>query len=183
MKAKKCEPRPQVVEPDCGGMAEAPILGLRSPSIDVLRGLLAFWVLGAHLFAWSGTLNQGSIVLTAMFERLGQLFQSNGETHPAVLGFIVLSGYCIHRTGFRRQAAARSQLTPRAESSESGRSISLRRSSESHFFSPLNSRTPALPQACRGPPGSAPGASWRSCRASRCSDRRSTSAVSRGMRR
>lgn len=31
---------------------------------------------------------------------LTRIFQGNGETHPAVLGFIVLSGYCIHRTGF-----------------------------------------------------------------------------------
>lgn len=29
------------------------------------------------------------------------LFQGNGETHPAVLAFIVLSGYCIHRNGLR----------------------------------------------------------------------------------
>lgn len=88
-------------------MADAPILGFRSPTIDVARGLLAFWVLCAHLFAWSSALNQGSVVLAATFERLGRLFQSNGETHPAVLGFIVLSGYCIHRTGFRRRGGSR----------------------------------------------------------------------------
>jgi peptidoglycan/LPS O-acetylase OafA/YrhL len=99
--------RAGVVEADGGGMADAPILGSRSPSIDVVRGLLAFWVLCAHLFAWSASLNQGSGVLTAMFDRLGRLFQSNGETHPAVLGFIVLSGYCIHRTGFRRLGGSR----------------------------------------------------------------------------
>jgi peptidoglycan/LPS O-acetylase OafA/YrhL len=29
------------------------------------------------------------------------VFQSNGETHPAVIAFIVLSGYCIHRNGLR----------------------------------------------------------------------------------
>jgi len=69
-------------------MADAPILGFRSSRINVARGLLAFWVLCAHLFAWSGALNQGSVVLAATFERLGRLFQSNGETHPAVLGFI-----------------------------------------------------------------------------------------------
>jgi len=32
---------------------------------------------------------------------LTSFFQGSGETHPSVLGFIVLSGYCIHRNGFR----------------------------------------------------------------------------------
>ena len=99
--------RPDVVEAGYGGIADAPILGFRSPGIDVVRGLLALWVLCAHLFAWSSALNQGNGVLTAIFEWLGRLFQSNGETHPAVLGFIVLSGYCIHRTGFRRRGGSR----------------------------------------------------------------------------
>jgi len=99
--------RPDVVEAGYGGIADAPILGFRSPGIDVARGLLALWVLCAHLFAWSSALNQGNGVLTAIFEWLGRLFQSNGETHPAVLGFIVLSGYCIHRTGFRQRRTVR----------------------------------------------------------------------------
>jgi hypothetical protein len=80
-------------------MADATILDSRSPSIEVVRGLLGFWVLCAHPFAWSDALNQGSVVLTAMFERLGRLFQPNGKMHPAMLGFIVSSGCCIHRTG------------------------------------------------------------------------------------
>ena len=127
-------------------MADAPILGFRSPSIDAVRGLLAFWVLCAHLFAWSSVLNQSSGVLTAMFEWLGRLFQSNGEKHPAVLGFIVLSGYCIHRTGFRRRGG--SQISLRAGSSESGRCTSSRSSPASRSFSPPISRIPRLPRAC-----------------------------------
>lgn len=34
-------------------------------------------------------------------QQLKPLFQAGGETHPSVLGFIVLSGYCIHRAGLR----------------------------------------------------------------------------------
>ena len=33
------------------------------------------------------------------------LFQSHGETNAAVLAFIVLSGYCIHRNGVRRHGS------------------------------------------------------------------------------
>ncbi len=40
-------------------------------------------------------------------------FQSNGQTHPAVLGFIVLSGYCIHRSGIGDGAAAFSHYAAR----------------------------------------------------------------------
>jgi peptidoglycan/LPS O-acetylase OafA/YrhL len=39
--------------------------------------------------------------LAATMNWLLGVFMSNGETHPAVLGFIVLSGYCIHRSGMR----------------------------------------------------------------------------------
>jgi len=43
--------------------------------------------------------------VSAVFDFLVRLFQGHGETHPAVLAFIVLSGYCIHRSGFRRGPA------------------------------------------------------------------------------
>jgi peptidoglycan/LPS O-acetylase OafA/YrhL len=94
------------MESDRAGLADVQIRTYRSPDIDVVRGLLAFWVLFAHLFAWSNAVNQDSVVLATTFEQLGLLFQSNAETHPAVLGFIVLSGYCIHRTGFRRRGGS-----------------------------------------------------------------------------
>ena len=47
-----------------------------------------------------GHLHSDSILSHINFALL-KIFQTSGETHPAVLGFIVLSGYCIHRNGFR----------------------------------------------------------------------------------
>ena len=98
--------KPEATEGGRAGLADVPSFSFRSPGIDVLRGLLAFWVLFAHLFAWSNGPNQGSVVGSTIVEWLARLFQSSGETHPAVLGFIVLSGYCIHRTGFRRRGGS-----------------------------------------------------------------------------
>ena len=61
------------------------------------------WVLLAHGLGWTtylGRLHLDSIPGYINFALL-KVFQTSGETHPAVLGFIVLSGYCIHRNGFR----------------------------------------------------------------------------------
>jgi peptidoglycan/LPS O-acetylase OafA/YrhL len=57
----------------------------------------------AHGFGWTaylGHLHSDSIFCYINVALL-KIFQASGETHPAVLGFIVLSGYCIHRNGFR----------------------------------------------------------------------------------
>lgn len=57
----------------------------------------------AHGLGWTtylGRLHSDSILSHINFALL-KIFQTSGETHPAVLGFIVLSGYCIHRNGFR----------------------------------------------------------------------------------
>jgi peptidoglycan/LPS O-acetylase OafA/YrhL len=51
-----------------------------------------------------GHLNSDSILSYINFALL-KIFQASGETHPAVLGFIVLSGYCIHRNGYRLGAS------------------------------------------------------------------------------
>lgn len=74
----------------------------RSDGIDLLRGLLALWVMFAHLVPWSGMTSGIDPALQFFMAGLGRVFQPMAETHPAVLGFIVLSGYCIHRNGFRR---------------------------------------------------------------------------------
>lgn len=61
------------------------------------------WVLLAHGLGWTaylGRLHADSIFSYVNIALL-KIFQASGETHPAVLGFIVLSGYCIHRNGFR----------------------------------------------------------------------------------
>lgn len=77
----------------------------RSSGIDAVRAVLALWVLVfAHLIPWAAfTQGPDSVpgVLTATAQALIQLFQPAGELHPAVLAFIVLSGYCIHRNGLR----------------------------------------------------------------------------------
>ncbi len=78
----------------------------RSHSIDFLRFLLAFWVLLAHMVPWflytNETSNRGvSKVFFILNLAFVKGFQKYGETHPAVLGFIFLSGYCVHRNGFR----------------------------------------------------------------------------------
>lgn len=74
----------------------------RSDGIDLLRGLLALWVMFAHLVPWAGMTSGIDPALQFFMTGLGRVFQPMAETHPAVLGFIVLSGYCIHRNGFRR---------------------------------------------------------------------------------
>lgn len=65
------------------------------------------WVLLAHGLGWAaylGHLHLDSIP-SYINVALLKIFQASGETHPAVLGFIVLSGYCIHRNGFRLGAS------------------------------------------------------------------------------
>jgi peptidoglycan/LPS O-acetylase OafA/YrhL len=79
---------------------DAPRITDRADGIDFMRALLALWVLFSHLLPWAAlTTGKSNLDLPIKINNL--LFQSNGETHPAVLGFIVLSGYCIHRNGFR----------------------------------------------------------------------------------
>lgn len=84
-----------------------PVDQIRSGGLDALRFLFAMWVLLAHGVSWAvytGALNSDS-ELNQIRRALIWIFQRNGETHPAVLAFIVLSGYCIHRNGFRLHRA------------------------------------------------------------------------------
>ncbi|MGO4570811.1 acyltransferase family protein [Microvirga sp. 2TAF3] len=90
-------------------LTAAPLSSRRSGGIDAARGVLALWVLiFAHLIP--GTIYaQGADAVPALLRflstQLFRIFQRNAELHPAVLGFIVLSGYCIHRNGFRAERA------------------------------------------------------------------------------
>ena len=77
----------------------------RAEGIDFLRALLALWVLASHLLPWVA-ITTGRHIMALPIKLQNLLLQTDGETHPAVLGFIVLSGYCIHRHGFRRHATA-----------------------------------------------------------------------------
>lgn len=83
-------------------LLDAPVSFARSEGIDLLRALFALWVMFAHLIPWAGMVSGGNEFLRFFFAGLGRVFQPMAETHPAVLSFIVLSGYCIHRNGFRR---------------------------------------------------------------------------------
>ena len=86
---------------------DAPLSSSRSGGIDALRGFLALWVLLSHVVTWAPVAQGEAAVpdlVRSCFKLLAWIFQPAGETHPAVLGFIVLSGYCIHRAGFRRSA-------------------------------------------------------------------------------
>jgi peptidoglycan/LPS O-acetylase OafA/YrhL len=79
-----------------------PVRRDRSPGIDCLRGLFAFWVVFGHVLPWALYVNGTSTVLTDANAWVIRVFESH-YTSPAVLGFIVLSGYCIHRNGLRRE--------------------------------------------------------------------------------
>lgn len=97
-------------------LLDYPRINSYSGGLDFLRGVLAIWVMITHLVIWSGLTGQqvSESVLVTM-QLLGRFFQPIGETHPAVLGFIVLSGYCIHRNGARRgRFNVRSYATRRA---------------------------------------------------------------------
>lgn len=87
------------------GIVDDPVRRNRSEGIDLLRAGFALWVVIAHLVPWT-IAAQGSTAapawLAGLMNGLILLFQPHGELHPAVLGFIVLSGYCIHRAGLRR---------------------------------------------------------------------------------
>ncbi len=85
------------------GLLGDPVRRDRSPGIDCLRGALALYVLFGHLLPWALYAEHSSNVLTSVNGWLIRVFQGHGETNPAVLGFIVLSGYCIHRNGLRAE--------------------------------------------------------------------------------
>jgi peptidoglycan/LPS O-acetylase OafA/YrhL len=78
-----------------------PVRRDRSPGIDCLRGLFAFWVVFGHVIPWALYVNGTDNALTDANAWFIRTFESH-YTSPPVLGFIVLSGYCIHRNGLRR---------------------------------------------------------------------------------
>lgn len=79
----------------------------RSQGIDALRAFLSLWVLFVHVIPWAYTIQGSKTLPPFLYEAnvwLIRLFQPTGETNPAVLAFIVLSGYCIHRSNSRLTA-------------------------------------------------------------------------------
>jgi peptidoglycan/LPS O-acetylase OafA/YrhL len=69
----------------------------RSNSLDFLRFFLAIWVIAAHFIPWAAYAQQPSIYASKLSQLLIYIFQPQFETHPAVLTFIVLSGFCINK--------------------------------------------------------------------------------------
>jgi peptidoglycan/LPS O-acetylase OafA/YrhL len=68
----------------------------RSNSLDFLRFFLASWVIAAHFIPWITYAYNNQSYANKLAQLLIYLFQSQFETHPAVLTFIVLSGFCIN---------------------------------------------------------------------------------------
>ncbi len=87
------------------GLLNAPVRVGRSEGIDALRACLALWVILSHAYSWAayyqGPSGDVPWFVGAPERFLSWVFQNAGETHPAVTGFIVLSGYCVHRAGLR----------------------------------------------------------------------------------
>jgi peptidoglycan/LPS O-acetylase OafA/YrhL len=87
-----------------GRLAHDPLRRDRCDGIDVLRAVFALWVVLAHLIPWS-VFAQGPGAVPGWLadgtRGIERLFQPVGELHPAVVAFIVLSGYCIHHAGLR----------------------------------------------------------------------------------
>jgi peptidoglycan/LPS O-acetylase OafA/YrhL len=87
-----------------------PVSRERAEGIDAIRAACALWVLFGHLFPWSlfaAPDDHAPIAKlgAASMSAFARLFQPFAETNPAVLIFIVLSGYCIHRNGLRSDDA------------------------------------------------------------------------------
>lgn len=94
-----------------GFLLSAPRDRSRSDAIDGLRAVLAFHVLFTHAVLWaSASVRDGWLykALAAIEWTLRNGASVAHETHPSVLAFIVLSGYCIHRNGLRSPEGVRS---------------------------------------------------------------------------
>jgi peptidoglycan/LPS O-acetylase OafA/YrhL len=75
----------------------------RSDSIDSMRAFLSIYVIFSHAYLWGPLTQSGTAAPLRWFgHSTVSTFQAHGETNPAVVAFIVLSGYCIHRNGARR---------------------------------------------------------------------------------
>ncbi|MCA9880650.1 MAG: acyltransferase, partial [Thermomicrobiales bacterium] len=85
-------------------LGNAPSIRRHSIGLDAIRGVLALSVVFTHLIPWTQVAQgaeamPGPLVAGRAFAT--RLFQPSAELGPGVLAFIVLSGYCIHRAGFR----------------------------------------------------------------------------------
>ncbi len=80
-------------------------------SLDVLRGVCAGVVFLSHWHLWSDFTPEGPVArifqhaAALVHETVSLLTWPTGGHHPAVLGFFVLSGFCIHYPFARRALA------------------------------------------------------------------------------
>lgn len=73
-----------------------------NPKITILRMLCALFVLFVHAVFWYDYYFQAMAPLLRTINLyLFKIFQGSGETNPAVIAFLTISGYCIHRNGIR----------------------------------------------------------------------------------
>jgi peptidoglycan/LPS O-acetylase OafA/YrhL len=85
-------------------LADGPKVSGRSNGLDALRAVLALWVVTVHLFPGieilrgTGSASRFGLHLVSF---VTAVTQTTWELNSAVIVFIVLSGYCIHRSGFR----------------------------------------------------------------------------------
>lgn len=84
------------------GIFQKPKYATREPRIDLIRFFLAWFVVFVHIIPWYDFCGLApSKVLIDFNKVIIKIFQTGFETNPAVLCFITLSGYCIHRNGLR----------------------------------------------------------------------------------
>lgn len=98
------------MSPVAVSLLDAPRSSARAHLVDLMRTVLALWVVLAHLAGRDRVPG----AMEAARRTLHNVFQPAYETHPAVLVFIVLSGYCIHRSGVRSAAGIPAYGTRRA---------------------------------------------------------------------
>lgn len=89
---------------------DTPVVKGRSGGIDAMRAVFALWVVIAHLVPRTYKLQGPNAIPGWLYyftdTVIDRLTQASNELNPAVIGFIVLSGYCIHRNGLRSADAA-----------------------------------------------------------------------------
>ncbi|MEO7412628.1 MAG: acyltransferase [Opitutaceae bacterium] len=84
----------------------------RLASLDVFRGVCALAVFLTHWFLWANFLPQTGFqwllndCLKTTYSIFCQLTWNCRGQHPAVIGFFVLSGFCIHASRARRTSSA-----------------------------------------------------------------------------
>lgn len=70
----------------------------RCEGITWLRGIACLYVVSCHLFPWYSYAAGLNSILGDIIGTIGRITQPIGETNAGVIFFIVLSGYCIHRS-------------------------------------------------------------------------------------